>query len=101
MLHGKNLTLDYNYTDNRGDHLIHWAARANRIDIVRHLIKQGISVNKMSNSAYTPLHYAVSYDHFELTRWLVLVAGADVHSLTLDSSPACIRVATGRSWRWL
>lgn len=65
-------------TEDTGINLLHWAAIANRPDVIPALAGAGVSINALDESGYTPLMYAATID-FGDARVLkaLLKAGAD------------------------
>lgn len=65
-------------TESSGINLLHWAAIANRPEVVPALVEAGVSLNATDDFLYTPLMYAATID-FGDTRMLkaLLKAGAD------------------------
>ena len=65
-------------TESSGINLLHWAAIANRPEVVPALIDAGVSINATDDFLYTPLMYAATID-FGDARVLkaLLKAGAD------------------------
>lgn len=49
-----------------------------KIDQVKSLIESGTSVNAQDEHGYSVLTAAISWGHFELTKWLCQTAGANV-----------------------
>jgi ankyrin repeat protein len=65
-------------TDGSGINLLHWAAIANRPEVIPALAEAGVSIDAQDDSGFTPLMYAATID-FGDTRSLraLLKAGAD------------------------
>jgi len=65
-------------TENTGINLLHWAAIANRPEVIPVLAAAGVPINAMDDFHYTPLMYAATID-FGDARVLkaLLKAGAD------------------------
>jgi len=56
---------NYNYTP------LHWAARFERVEIARMLIKAGANLNMQDKWYQTPLHWAASNERAEIVRMLI------------------------------
>jgi len=65
-------------TDGSGINLLHWAAIADRLEVIPALVEAGVSVNARDDAGFTPLMYAATID-FGGTASLraLLKAGAD------------------------
>ncbi|XP_036318789.1 acyl-CoA-binding domain-containing protein 6 [Rhagoletis pomonella] len=77
--------------DENGMGLIHWAADRNAVDILKHLIENGLDVNFRDSEQQTALHYAASCGHIECIR-ILLDANADPSIKDADGQ-SCLDVA--------
>lgn len=69
LLHGKYTTLDI--VDKKGMTPLHLAARSNRVNIVRLLVRNGASLDMQDNLGNTALHYIASNRSIELFQYLL------------------------------
>ena len=46
--------------DRRGCHLLHYAARANDLDVIRKMVQRGANVNVTDRHGWTPLHWGAA-----------------------------------------
>lgn len=53
-------------------------------EAVKALITSGTPVNSQDENGYSVLAAAISWGHFDLTRWLVQTAGADINIRDTD-----------------
>ncbi len=66
---------------------LHDAVRANDLELVQFLVKQGIEKNRQDQYGYTPLHLAVRLHNFEITKYLI-AKGANVNTYDVyDDTP--------------
>jgi hypothetical protein len=71
--------VDVNWTNNKNDTPVLWAARGNHIDTVRLLISRGANLHLENDKGSTPLYWAVRYGFVDLVRLLVAEGHANVH----------------------
>lgn len=65
-------------TESSGINLLHWAAIANRAEVIPALARAGVPVNAKDENGYTPLMYAATIDFGETSSLRALLkAGAD------------------------
>jgi ankyrin repeat protein len=65
-------------TESSGINLLHWAAIANRPEVIPALVQAGVSLNATDDFNYTPLMYAATIDFGETASARALLkAGAD------------------------
>jgi ankyrin repeat protein len=76
-------------TESSGINLLHWAAIANRPEVIPLLVEAGVSINAKDESNFTPLMYAATID-FGNTESLnaLLKAGADPNIRNADGRTA-------------
>jgi hypothetical protein len=76
--------------------LLHAAARAGRIDVMRYLIDKGLGVNIRDASGYSPLHEAAATGGEEAVRFLIS-RGADIKAVSSGCamSPLDMAVVAG------
>jgi ankyrin repeat protein len=70
--------VDVNWTNNKNDTPVLWAARGNHIDTVRLLISRGANLHLENDKGSTPLYWAVRYGFVDLVRLLVAEGHANV-----------------------
>jgi ankyrin repeat protein len=58
---------------------LHLAAQDGDLEKIRKLVMAGYPVNAFDDLSFTPLHYAVMREHFEVAKYLLSV-GADVNA---------------------
>lgn len=46
--------------DNRGCNALHYAARAQKIDVIKRLLEVGININVSDHNGWSPLHWAIA-----------------------------------------
>ncbi|CAE7877409.1 Ankrd28, partial [Symbiodinium sp. KB8] len=69
------------FCDKRNRNLLFYAVEMGKLEIVKHLVSLGSDVMvKEKGTEYTPLHMAVAARNYELTKYLVHKAGADVNA---------------------
>jgi ankyrin repeat protein len=71
--------VDVNWTNNKNDTPVLWAARGNHIDTVRLLISRGANLHLENDKGSTPLYWAVRYGFTDLVRLLVTEGHANIH----------------------
>ncbi len=64
---------------NRG--ILHLGCKSGDLKMVEIAISKGANINARDDFGLTPLHLSISYDHHEITKYLI-DNGADVHSKT-------------------
>ena len=77
---------------NRGANLLdsekalHYASEKGHLPMVKYLVEKGYPVNKIIGEIYTetPLDRAVSKDHYDVVKYLVVVGGANINADTLN-----------------
>ncbi|KAM7347765.1 acyl-CoA-binding domain-containing protein anorexia [Cochliomyia hominivorax] len=79
---------DFELLDENGMGLIHWAADANDLDIVKFLLSSGYPVNLCDAEGQTALHYAASCDHLDCVK-LLLEFGADKMAKDSEGQTCC------------
>lgn len=55
----------------RGDSFVHLAVQANRLDVLEHLQKKGLTLFGTNNEGMTALHVAAEYNHREVAKYLL------------------------------
>ena len=53
------------------ENVLHDAVRADDIETVKYLVKQGVNINEQDEYGYTPLHIAVRLHQFNITSYLI------------------------------
>lgn len=93
--------------DNTGDTPMHLACGSHRpdgVEVAKLLFAKGAVVDARNHEGKTPLHVAAQSGEFTTVRWMVKVAGADVHMADKNDN-TCVHWATkgGRHKlvRWL
>lgn len=90
------------YTDLGEATLIHLAARANNISLMKVLLSRGFAIDEKDGCGRTPLHYALDRRHERMVNFL-LTAGADVmpvkgYSLVLAAESCSFDVVMRIVW---
>lgn len=73
------LGIDVNFTNNKGDTPVLWAARWNHLDTARSLIRRGADLQHQNDKGSSPLYWAVRYGFKEMVELLITEGKADVH----------------------
>ena len=74
------------------------AVLANDINAVENFINQGQNINERDDKGYTPLHYALLKNRFEIARKLI-DAGANVNAPSSENGMTPLLIATSRANR--
>ena len=74
---------DINAKDRIGATPLHWAARANSLDIARLLIDKGADIEAKNNRDGTPLHWATRVNSLDIAR-LLIEHGANTDGINLS-----------------
>ena len=51
--------------------LLHYAAKKNYLEVIKHLIESGIDIDSENNLGSTPLHLAIENQHFDVVKCLI------------------------------
>ncbi len=79
-LNFQNIKAEIKNNDFLTENALHDAVRANDLDLVKFLIKQGAIKDQRDQYGFTPLHLAVRLHNFEITEYLI-TQGSNVNTL--------------------
>lgn len=77
---------------------IHLAAYGRHENIVELFLNKGVSIDDTDANGLTPLHYAVRFDHLELTKFLIN-KGANIHAKILVDGRKPIHLAAREGYK--
>jgi len=91
-------TISYYFKRSSFDYLINACERGN-LNLVKYLIKHGVSIHKQDLWGETPLFYACSSGNIHLVKYLVEERGADVHKEAAGCRTALFRACSSGNER--
>jgi ankyrin repeat protein len=86
---------DAKVTESSGINLLHWAAIANRADVIPELVKAGVSLNAQDEHGFTPLMYAATIDFGDTATLDALLKAAPDLSVKNDGGRTAFDQAHG------
>jgi ankyrin repeat protein len=66
------------FGDSKADTLMTLAVKKNNLPMVEILLAKGASINQVDNNRWTPLHHAAALGNFDMVKYLVEVAKANI-----------------------
>ena len=84
----ENYQLDLDAKNDSSETPLHLASSWGFLSVVKYLIDRGCDVNAMTCTEYSPLHFALMFNHVEVSKFLISLKTCDVNIQTINGETA-------------